>query len=139
MIDPSMPKIYGLDTIDTSKNILVVEGPIDSMFLENCVASCGSDITSNLSHIHTDVTSFTVVYDNEPRSPHTVRKMMAAVKHGFPVCIWPESIKFKDVNDMVIGGYSTADIESVISSNTYEGLSAVARISEWRKCGQLSS
>ena len=34
-------KIYGLDKVDNTKQIYVVEGPIDSMFLDNCIAVGG--------------------------------------------------------------------------------------------------
>ena len=36
-IDEQYPKIYGLDRVDISKPIYVVEGPIDSLFIENCI------------------------------------------------------------------------------------------------------
>ena len=40
MLDESKPKIFGLDTIDKTKDIYIVEGPFDSTFLENSVAMC---------------------------------------------------------------------------------------------------
>ena len=43
-IDEQYPKIYGLDRVDISKPIYVVEGPIDSLFVDNCIAVAGGDL-----------------------------------------------------------------------------------------------
>ena len=37
-------KIFGLDKIDKRKEVLVVEGPLDSLFLDNCIAVAGADV-----------------------------------------------------------------------------------------------
>ena len=44
MLEKDAPKIYGLDTLNESKPIYIVEGPFDSLFLENSVAMAGSDL-----------------------------------------------------------------------------------------------
>ena len=48
MLDEDAPKIYGLDTVDTSQDIYVTEGPFDSTFLGNAIAMCGSDVDLTL-------------------------------------------------------------------------------------------
>ena len=48
MIDDSMPKLFGLDEVDVSKTVYVTEGPIDSMFVDNCIAMAGSDLAGCL-------------------------------------------------------------------------------------------
>lgn len=133
MIDKSMPKLYGLDSLDRRQDILCVEGPIDSMFLPNCLASAGSDITSNLDFVSEDHKQFTIVYDNEPRSRQTIEKIEKAINRGFNVCIWPSSIHQKDVNAMVLAGIKPAEIVEIIKQNTYHGLRAHAMLSSWKK------
>ena len=44
MLSDDAPKIYGLDQIDFTKSIYIVEGPFDSTFIQNSVAMCGSDV-----------------------------------------------------------------------------------------------
>ena len=44
MLDEDAPKLYGLDHINKNETIYIVEGPLDSFFLENAVAMCGSDV-----------------------------------------------------------------------------------------------
>jgi hypothetical protein len=124
--------IYGLDRVDTSKLVCVVEGPIDSLFIPNCVAAANSDLSSALSKIN-NVTSSVLVFDNEPRNKEIVKLMSNAIASGFHVCVWPESIKQKDINDMVMSGISPADITSTISSRSFSGLSAELELNQWRK------
>ena len=44
MLSDDAPKIYGLDQVDSSQPIYIVEGPFDSTFVQNAVAMCGSDV-----------------------------------------------------------------------------------------------
>ena len=53
---------------------------------------------------------------------------------GYSVCIWPDNIKEKDINDMIMSGKTTGDIVDVIDNNTYSGLHADFQLSRWSKC-----
>ena len=64
-VDETEEKIYGLDRIDYSKPIYVVEGPIDSLFLPNCLAVSGSSF--DMPTIKRILPNATLVMDNEPR------------------------------------------------------------------------
>ena len=75
----------------------------------------------------------TIVYDNEPRSKETVKKLDKAIMNGYNVCIWPESMEHKDINDMVLAGLSSEFIEHIIKTNTYRDLSAKLALQKWSK------
>ena len=64
MLDESRPKIFGLDKIDSTKPVHIVEGPFDATFLNNSIAMAGSDIDPR-SYNWSD---YIWVYDNEPRN-----------------------------------------------------------------------
>ena len=130
MINDDHQKVYGLDNIDHKKKIIVVEGPIDSMFIDNAIAMAGSDL--NLSELFPDINkeNITIVYDNEPRNKQIVEKIEKAVDNQYPVCIWPDHIEQKDINDMVLAGLNPQEI---INSSTYSGLSAKMRLAAWKK------
>lgn len=128
VIDESVPSIYGLDRYDPRLRGYVTEGPIDSMFLPNGIATAGGDIASKLSNF--DKNMLTVVYDNERRSATTLTKTMRAIKDGFSVCVWPSNVKEKDVNDMVMGGLNPVEI---IENNTYSGMRATLALKEWTR------
>mgnify|MGYP003312601191 FL=1 len=78
--------------------------------------------------------STTVIYDNEPRSIEIVKKIKKAIGNQQQVVIWPENIKYKDINDMILGGMSEADVQLIIEQNTYKGLEADMALVNWRKC-----
>ena len=125
MLDADAPKLYGLDHINKNETIYIVEGPLDSFFLENSVAMCGSDV---------DIRSFgwsdyIWVYDNEPRSRQITDKISKSIDRGDKVVIWPSSVKEKDLNDMHNSGIN---VKSVIESNVYHGLEAKLQLSNWK-------
>ena len=43
-LDENKRKIYGLERVNMADNIKIVEGPIDSLFLNNCLAMGGADM-----------------------------------------------------------------------------------------------
>lgn len=133
ILDDEKPKLFGMDKVDVTKPIYVVEGPLDSLFIPNCVASCGSDLTSNLHRLKPDKSSFLVVYDNEPRNDEIVKKIAKAIDQGYNVCIWPDDVSEKDINDMVLAGMSPDKVVATINENIYTGLKAKLRFNEWKK------
>ena len=44
-----------------------------------------------------------------------------------------DDIQLKDVNDMIMNGLSPAKVEDIISRNTYRQLSALTKLSQWKK------
>ena len=119
-------KIFGLDKIDKREEVLVVEGPLDSLFLDNCIAVAGADVP-NLD------CDFTVVFDNEPRNKELLKQVEKAINRGHKICLWPEGMEYKDINDMILGGYTKEEIQDLIKHNTYQGTTATLWFTKWRK------
>ena len=120
------PKIYGLDKIDKTKTVYILEGPLDSIFIENSVAMAGSDA---------DVSNYGIVdcvwvFDNEPRNRQIVDKIERAAKKGDKVVIWPKTLLEKDVNDMSNAGHN---VWNMIESNVYQGLEATLKLNDWKR------
>lgn len=131
MLDESMPKIFGLNTVDFRKKYYVVEGPIDSLFLDNAVAMAGADGSGNgLENIENAI----FVFDNEPRNAEIVKRMEKCLDKGYKICIWPKNIIDKDINDMILSGIKAVDLHLMIDVNTYSGLEGKLQLSYWRKC-----
>jgi transcription elongation factor Elf1 len=134
ILDDDKPRFFGLDSVDFTRKVIVFEGPIDSMMLSNSLASCGGDIAREMTKLDQSKDKFIITYDNEPRNPHTVKKMETAIKEGFHVTIWPENVKEKDANDMILNGITPLDLKTTIFKNNYSGLEAELKLNQWRKC-----
>ena len=129
MLDETAPKLYGLDKVNLTEKVYVVEGPIDSMFIDNSIAMAGADATKLPSN-----GDYVFVYDNEPRNPEIVKRMQKHIDNNDAVVIWPDTVGEKDINDMIIAGKSKLEILDIISKSTHKNLSAKMRFTEWKKC-----
>jgi len=124
-------KVFGLDRIDQDKKVYVVEGPIDSMFLDNAVATADANLESIVNIL--DRNKVVLIFDNEPRNKQIVQKLEHAIDNHFSVVIWPEYMEEKDINDMVLNGFSPDEIQDIISKNTFVNLRAKMEWVNWKK------
>lgn len=132
--DDDVDKIYGLDRVNFHETIYIVEGPIDSWFLPNAVASMDSDLyrikEKYFPHHHA-----VLVWDNEPRNKEVVRHIQHAVKQHVPVVIWPNHIEQKDLNDMA---KANIDCQQIVKDYTFEGLHASLEFTRWNRLKEIS-
>jgi len=76
----------------------------------------------------------TFVYDNEPRNREILSLMSKAIDRRMRVLIWPETIKEKDLNELVVSkGYTTKELLDIINKNTFSGLEAKVRFNNWKR------
>ena len=66
ILDDEKPRVYGLEKLDVRKKVIVVEGPIDSMFLPNCIAMGGAYLDKTAHSIGLIPSNTVMAYDNEP-------------------------------------------------------------------------
>ena len=59
--------------------------------------------------------------------------MYKVIEKNYNIVIWPDDIQLKDVNEMIMNGLSPAKVEDIISRNTYRQLSALTKITQWKK------
>ena len=121
-------------TYVNDKDILVVEGPLDSLFLDNCIAVAGSDFSKPLSVGGKLITNeqLTIVFDNEPRNLEICKQIKKTIQQGRKEVLWPATVIQKDINDM-ISGLVKEEIEEIIKMNTFSLAEAQLRFVEWRK------
>ena len=119
------PKIFGLDKVNLEHPYYIVEGALDSMFLENAISMNGAEGNSNSANENA-----IYVFDAEPRNKEIHKRMEKVIKNGFKICIWPENVPGKDINDMHLTGLN---VEKLIEDHTYKGLQAELKFQAWRK------
>ena len=128
-LDENKQKVYGLDTVNLQEHIHIVEGPIDSMFLKNCLAAAGADLT-----LKVEPSNVTYIFDNEPRNKEIIKRMYDVIEKDYNLVVWPNDMRHKDINDMIISGMSIAEVQTIISKNTFAKLEALTKISYYKKC-----
>lgn len=124
------PKLYGIERWNYNEVGFCVEGPIDSLFLPNAIASADSDLCSSVEKLD-NTEKLILVHDNEPRNEEVCRQLLKSITSGYRVVIWPENIKQKDINDMVLDMIPVVDI---CVKNSFSNLEALLRYNKWKKC-----
>jgi transcription elongation factor Elf1 len=128
-------KVFGMEGWDDTARTYILEGPIDSLFVPNALAACGSDVTGAMRILDSEgflptMTQRVLVWDNEPRNPEIVKHLKRAIAFGETVVVWPAGLPHKDVNDMVVAG---VDVKTLLEKHTCAGLTAELRFMAWRK------
>ena len=130
-IDDVNKKIFGQDRINTEKRIYVFEGPFDSMFIENSVATADSHLEA-ITDVY-NKSDVVLVFDNEPRNKEILKQIERAIDNHFNVVIWPEMVQEKDTNEMIINGFTSDEIRDIIDNHTHQNLRAKMEFVNWKK------
>ena len=128
-LDENKQKVYGLETVNLQEHVTIVEGPIDSMFLNNCLAAAGADLTLRI-----EPDNITYIFDNEPRNKEIIKRMYDVIEKDYNLVVWPDDMRHKDINDMILSGMSKAEVQTIISNNTFAQLEALTKLSYFKKC-----
>jgi len=131
-INEDSPTVFGLDCISKSKPVKIVEGPLDSLFLDNCIACAGTSF-NKIETLNLPEDSIIIV-DNQPKNKEVCNIVDRYIKSGKRVVIWPDNILEKDINEMVLAGVQTVNMEDIISNNVFQNLEAELKFISWRKC-----
>jgi hypothetical protein len=125
-------KLFGLHRLNKQSRVYVLEGQFDSYFVENSVASGDSNL-GGVAAVLPDV-ECVLVYDNERRNKDIVKQIEKSIDKGYKVCLFPESVRGKDVNEMIQNGLTSNEIKTIIDNNTFSGLTAKLKFTHWKRC-----
>jgi hypothetical protein len=144
--ETAKPMMFGYDDVDFNKKFFIFEGPIDSMFIPNSMAICGSSLVKAAELLKKPKTNMILVFDNEPRNKEIVESMKRALDLGFRICVFPSTVRQKDINEMILKLVVTRDfvdtekvktiglkLKRLIEENVYFGLAGELKLSEWSK------
>ncbi|NDB81628.1 MAG: DNA primase [Alphaproteobacteria bacterium] len=128
-INEDLPFVFGLDKLDTSKPVYAVEGPLDSLFIQNAIAVGGTSF-SKINELNIDKDQLVIVIDNQPRNKEVVKLLNNAIDDNYRVIVWPQNVLEKDINDMILSG---KNINKILKDNTYNGLEAKLKFTAWKR------
>lgn len=133
--------LYGVHNIDHNlDNVFVFEGPIDSYFCENGIATCG--ITENSDKMFTSLQKEQLnklnllekvyVLDSQWLDKASLSKSLILADNNEKIFIWPKELgkKFKDFNDICVAGDKDKIKPEFILKNTHSGLKAKLLLTE---------
>lgn len=134
--DEYHPKIFGLERVDFSKTVYILEGQFDSLFVPNSLAMGGS--ISNVSKLleYAPIERFVLVPDIEPRNIEVCNFIEKSINMKFNISLMPLSLKKygKDINKIIEkSNMSTREIYDIINQNIVSGLKAKIRFKSWKK------
>lgn len=119
-------KIFGRYGLDETSVVRCVEGPLDSLFVDNCIATCDG----NLNRSDADV----LIWDIQPRNAQIIKYMDQAIESGRSLVIWPMIPDKKiDINDLIKKGVSRKQLIDMIDKHTYHGLTAKLNFMKWKR------
>lgn len=126
------PLIFGLNTVDYSQKIYVLEGAFDSLLIPNAIAVNTSNLV-RVSEFFSEkvLNNMVMVHDHQPRNPPIMQEMHKSIQKNFQVCIFPSNIMGKDLNEMHLHGHNVYDI---IKENTFQGMDANIRFLNYKRC-----
>ncbi len=130
-LDEDKSPIYGLERVDYSKPVYISEGPIDSLCLPNCIAVSGACYSDPL--VEQLKTNATIIPDNERRNKEVTKQVEKMINSGYKVCLWPDGLEFKDINEAIQKGYTSQQLLGIINENTYSGLTGKVKFKTWTR------
>jgi DNA primase len=135
--DEDYPKIFGLERLNTNRDILVFEGAFDSIFMPNSIAFVGADLDYNYLLDLAAKDQYIFCFDNEPRNEQMLARIEKALKAGFKVSLLPYKYKAKgkDINKMVENGMKAKDIYNLLVTYAKQGKMGLMHFKLWKKHG----
>lgn len=130
-MDDDFQKIYGLDRVDLTKRIYVVEGIIDSMFLQNSIAVMDASL-HKIRSILGDY-DYILIPDRDIRNREVMKNVAKMIEMKYNVCLLPNNLSGKDINDIIMSGATPSEIQSIIDRNTFNDLRAKLEFEQWKK------
>ena len=115
-------KLFGLDRLNKNETIYIFEGPIDSMFVENSVATCDSTLYKVAKYLPKE--KLVLVFDAEYHNKDLQQIILKSIEQDFNVCLFPKTVQGKDINDFVKNGMKLNEVKELIDSRTFSGLRA---------------
>lgn len=118
---------FGINEIDKSKPVYVVEGQIDSLFIDNCIAVSGTGF-DKINELN--LPNKILIFDNQPYNKEVCKIINKHIRKGEKMVIWPSNVIEKDINEMVL---SDINVSQLIKERTFEGLRLKLEFDRWKK------
>jgi hypothetical protein len=128
-LDETYPKLFGYSSVKPFERVYVVEGAIDSLFVQNSIASLDANLTAYTQYVP-EFRDTVYVFDNEPRNRQIVAGMKRVIDEGKQIVIFPGEIEEKDINQMV---QANIDVNFILRNHIRKGITAKMEFNRWKR------
>lgn len=118
---------FGMDRLDDTKRHYVFEGEIDSLMIPNSIAVANGKLQV---YRHQGAV---YVPDADRRNPHICKNISGMIDAGLKVCLLPEELPGKDMNELVQKNFTSTELVDIINRHTYVGVQAVLMFNKWKR------
>lgn len=131
---PDAMKIWGLNRVDWSKRVYVVEGALDAVFVDNCIAVAGASLMSMIKYIEAKTNNFALIFDKDYKTNFEVySQFVKAVNAGYNVVMFDQTFEAKDINAQIQDfDWTIPQMKTYIEKRTFSGLMAKLELSKLR-------
>lgn len=127
---------YGMDTVNTGQEVVVVEGAVDSLHLPNALAVSTSSLENIMKHFPHEAAEFIYFFDQQPRNSEICKLIETAIDNQKKVVLFPEHLRErypgKDIDDYR-KLLSPKSIMAMIRKFSYSGPTAKLVFSFWKR------
>lgn len=120
------PYLYGMDFVSRDKMVFIVEGAIDSHFLDNAVAMCGASL--NFKPVFRE---YAFCNDCEPRNKEIVAINERLLKAGHPVVLLPHKYSGMDINDIHLN--TSENVNELLRKHVVSGMAGLLKLKTWKR------
>ena len=132
-VNEHIPLLYGQQYIDNKKPVYILEGIIDSLFLNNSLAACSSGFQNAILYCKKNNLDYTLVLDNEKNNTEIRKLIERYINKGEKLVIFSNfPYKGKDINEMILKN-SRINIQEELHKRTYSGLLAKLEFYQWQQ------
>lgn len=131
MLDPKEKKVFGMDKIDFNKTVYVLEGVIDSFFMDNAIATIQGDLTGADDLLKGRRCVY--IPDKDRRNRQIVKLVEKLIARDRTVCLLPPEFPGKDLNEAIQNGMDVGKLHQVVGANTFSGLELKLHFATWKK------
>lgn len=126
-------KVWGLDRVDKSKTVYVVEGVFDAMFIDNSIAVAGASLLSSVKYVASIASDFVLIFDKDYMTNYEVySQFVKAINGGYKVVMYDHEFEAKDINAQIQHGTTIPQMQTYIEKRTFSGLMAKLEMSKFR-------
>ena len=130
-MDDDFKKIYGLDRVDLTKRVYVVEGIIDSIFIQNSIAIMDASLHKIRSILGDH--DYVLIPDRDIRNREVMKNVAKMIEMKYNVCLLPKSFPGKDLNDYIMSDGDRSTLQHIIDQNTFQDLRLNLEFELWKK------